>query len=184
MGRLKAKRDYEDLRKTRILENQARFASLGLHKTISDLRSLTSSAKSEKTHVRKYCKVDYSCSILRRSNRLKRISADCSTSEPISLRRSNRLKRNYGSSTPSPKAKVGPFGDEGEQKRPTNAALVRIKDWSSWLSPEVLSRRCRSKSRGSVHDPVFGICCHFCRFSTLKTLVQQNLVDNKKFSDD
>ncbi|XP_031106633.1 cell division cycle-associated protein 7-like [Ipomoea triloba] len=30
-------------------------------------------------------------------------------------------------------------------------------------SPDALSRRCSSKARGSVYDPVYGICCHFCR---------------------
>ena len=28
-------------------------------------------------------------------------------------------------------------------------------------------RRCDSKGRGGVYDPVLGICCHFCRYTTL-----------------
>lgn len=26
-------------------------------------------------------------------------------------------------------------------------------------------RRCDSKGRGGVYDPVLGICCHFCRYT-------------------
>lgn len=55
---------------------------------------------------------------------------------------------------------------EEDEKRPANAPLV---DWRLCRSAEVSSeRRCMSKGRGSVYDPVFGICCHFCRsISTL-----------------
>lgn len=35
------------------------------------------------------------------------------------------------------------------------------------ISEEALSRRCSSKGRGSLYDPIYGICCHFCRFSAL-----------------
>lgn len=51
-------------------EEQARLASLGLQKTISELRSITSSPKSDRTNVRKCQKVDYSSTPLRRSARL------------------------------------------------------------------------------------------------------------------
>lgn len=51
-----------------------------------------------------------------------------------------------------------------EEKRPANAPLVRLKGSTTQLSQYVLDRRCTSKGRGSVYDPVFGICCHFCRF--------------------
>jgi hypothetical protein len=27
-------------------------------------------------------------------------------------------------------------------------------------------RRCDSKGRGAVYDPVLGICCHFCRLDS------------------
>jgi len=30
-------------------------------------------------------------------------------------------------------------------------------------------RRCDSRGRGGVYDPVLGICCHFCRYSSLQT---------------
>lgn len=139
MGRLRAKTDYENLRNARILENKARLASLGLQKTLLELRPITSSTKSGKTHVRKFSKVDYS-------------------STP--LRRSSRLKGKSGSS--------GLFEDsEGEDNRwksPANAPSVRVRNGLvSRLSPDALGQRCTSKWRGSFYDPVYGICCHFCR---------------------
>ncbi|KAH6761525.1 hypothetical protein C2S52_018958 [Perilla frutescens var. hirtella] len=70
MGTFKTKSDYEELRNARIVENQARLATLGLQKTLSELRSLNSLPKSDKAHIRKYCKVDYSAAPLRRSARL------------------------------------------------------------------------------------------------------------------
>ncbi|KAL3818498.1 hypothetical protein ACJIZ3_004403 [Penstemon smallii] len=141
MGRLKAKSDYEELRKARISENQARLASLGLQKTISELRSLTSSPKSDKTHVRKYCKADYSSTPLRRSSRL--IGKPPSSQGELSY-----LEYSDG-------------GENGKE----NGVLVRGKRFlrRRQISPETLARRCQSKGRGSLYDPVYGICCHFCR---------------------
>jgi hypothetical protein len=40
-------------------------------------------------------------------------------------------------------------------------------------------RRCDSKGRGGVYDPVLGICCHFCRYTgdiaTLRTRSRSRL---------
>lgn len=166
MGRLGTS-DYEDLRNARILENKARMASLGLHKTVSELRSITSSGKPAKptTDIRKYCKKDYTIMPLRRSGRLKQ-----TTSTPhvrvrpnrISLRRSDRLRGKEG--------KVGGVSEESDEEseessphRPANKPLVKVGGLELQLSPEYSARRCDSKGRGSVYDPVFGICCHFCR---------------------
>ncbi|XP_073281868.1 uncharacterized protein [Primulina huaijiensis] len=137
MGRLRAKSDYEEIRNARISENQARLASLGLQKTISELRSLSSSAKSERTLVRKYCKVDYRSTPLRRSARL-------SGKSPTSQGRGstgNSKEKNPGN---------------GFRGRPKRGSLLMI-------SPEALARRCERKGRGSLYNPVYGICCHFCR---------------------
>ncbi|XP_021292200.1 cell division cycle-associated 7-like protein [Herrania umbratica] len=163
MGRLRVKSDYETLRNARIVENQARLASLGLHKTISELRSIVSSAKSEKTQLRKWQKKDYEITPLRRSNRLKRIPAS-STRASNFLRRSSRLRgRDIGEENGS-NSSLG----EGEEKRPANAPLVKIYGARHQLSPEDSARRCRRKEgRGSVYNSVFGICCHFCRQKTL-----------------
>ncbi|KAL9372335.1 hypothetical protein Peur_034579 [Populus x canadensis] len=173
MGKLKCKSDYEDLRNARILENQARLQSLGIHKTLSDLRSLTSS--SPKWERRKWTKRVYETAILRRSDRLKRISSvESSTqySNNLSLRRSNRLKE---ISTEPIKAvvmrkvKAGDDSEEEEdEKRPANAPLVKVKGvMQTQLSPEASARRCSSKGRGTIYNSVFGICCHFCRQKTL-----------------
>uniref|UniRef100_F6GSP0 Zinc-finger domain-containing protein n=1 Tax=Vitis vinifera TaxID=29760 RepID=F6GSP0_VITVI len=92
MGRLSAKIDYEEIRIARILENQAKLASLGLNKTLADLRAVASSAKSVKSHVRKAPKIYYSGMPLRRSSRLTKASTTESPSGHDSLRRSNRLR--------------------------------------------------------------------------------------------
>ncbi|KAI3499700.1 hypothetical protein L1887_35505 [Cichorium endivia] len=145
MGRFPAKSDYEDMRNARISENQARLASLGLQKTLSELRLITTPAKSPK---RKWAKVDYSSVPLRRSNRLKQVNPNSSDG---SVGRSLKFLPD------------SPNDDDSEEKekRPANNPLV---DWRLCRSAEVSSeRRCMSKGRGSVYDPVFGICCHFCR---------------------
>ncbi|XP_017974014.1 PREDICTED: cell division cycle-associated protein 7 [Theobroma cacao] len=163
MGRLRVKSDYETLRNARIVENQARLASLGLHKTISELRSIVSSAISEKTQLRKWQKKDYEITPLRRSNRLKRTPA-ASTRTSNFLRRSSRLR---GSDIGEENGSNSSSG-EGEEKRPANAPLVKTYGARNQLSPEDSARRCRRKEgRGSVYNSVFGICCHFCRQKTL-----------------
>ncbi|CAA0811266.1 Unknown protein [Striga hermonthica] len=138
MGRIKSISNYEDLRKARISENQARLASLGLAKTISELRALTSSPKSDESHVRKHRKVDHSSTPLRRSARL-------------------------GGKTPPPQEKSGYLegddeSDDENEKKGGKRGLQTHK-----ISLEALARRCESKSRGSLYHPVYGICCHFCR---------------------
>ncbi|XP_009617422.1 uncharacterized protein [Nicotiana tomentosiformis] len=160
MGRLGMKTDYEELRNARILENQARLAGLGLQKTIAELRTITSKPQSEK---KKYNKVDYFSTPLRRSNRLKG-----NTPPELDLRRSGRLNEKSCYSAPPAKRKLGLFegGDveDDTEKRPANAPLLRVKDGLiPHLTPEALSRRCTSKERGTIYDPIFGICCHFCR---------------------
>lgn len=58
-----------------------------------------------------------------------------------------------------------------ENRRPANMPLVKnMNGMEVWPSPESSSRRCNSKGRGSVYDPVFGICCHFCRFCAIPSL--------------
>ncbi|MFQ6632718.1 hypothetical protein Gotur_012015 [Gossypium turneri] len=163
MGKLRAKSDYESLRNARIVENQARLASLGVHKTISDLRSIVSSAKPK---VRKWQKKEYVITPVRRSTRFKGTPLSSSLASN-SLRRSNRLRgkaidfeeREEGSDS---------YSSEGKEKRPANAPLVMIDDASLQLSPEDSSRRCnRKEGRGSVYNSICGICCHFCRQKTL-----------------
>nr|XP_043618288.1 cell division cycle-associated 7-like protein [Erigeron canadensis] len=157
MGKIQAKSDYETIRNARISENQARLASLGLQKTITELRSITKTPTTTTTcsPKRKIVRPDpSSLPPLRRSNRLKQISPDPS-SEVIPIRRSLRFLPD--SSPKSPKGIVS----EEEKKRPANAPFIDDRLCrSAGVSSE---RRCMSKGRGSIYDPVFGICCHFCR---------------------
>lgn len=172
---------------------QARLASLGLQKTVAELRSISSKPQSEK---RKHNKVDYFSTPLRRSNRLKGNSSE------LALRSSDRLNENscrtakslyyclfspFFSGLISPHkcgfwnenvsffvlliGKLGLFeeGDDEDdiEMRPANAPLLRVKDGLILhLTPEALARRCASKDRGTIYDPFLGICCHFCRFWT------------------
>ncbi|KAK9925720.1 hypothetical protein M0R45_022989 [Rubus argutus] len=153
MGRLlPTKSDYEDRRNARILQNQARLNSLGVHKTLSELHSIASSAKPSKVHVRKHCNKVYDLTSLRRSDRLKGITTTQAPTTPnhISFRTSSLR---------------GAGGNEERTERwPANAPLVEVKGSEMQLiSSESWARRCDSKSRGSVYHSVFGICCHFCR---------------------
>ncbi|XVF09419.1 hypothetical protein REPUB_Repub07fG0091200 [Reevesia pubescens] len=167
MGRVRAKSDYESLRNARIRENQARLASLGVHNTISKLRSIVSSAKSENIHVRKWQKKEHKITPLRRSNRFKQIST-ASTPTSNFLRRSNRLRGKVRDYRDSEEGSNSSSSDDGEEKSPANAPSLKIYDARHQISPEDSARRCRGKEgRGSIYNPVFGICCHFCRQKTL-----------------
>ncbi|KAI4347286.1 hypothetical protein L6164_008108 [Bauhinia variegata] len=170
MGRIrgsKAYSNYENLRQTRILENQARLASLGIQKTISELRESAASAKTTKPK-RSYQKRVHGVTPLRRSKRIKGIDL---YAHPKSLppRRSQRLRScsSDPSSLKQEKVSSSEWEEEslscGEVKRPANAPLIILKGKELQLSAEASSRRCHSKGRGSVYDPVFGLCCHFCR---------------------
>ncbi|KAF8036306.1 hypothetical protein BT93_C2129 [Corymbia citriodora subsp. variegata] len=197
MGRSPAPVDYEDLRNARILENQARLASMGLQKTIHELRSLCSPAKPVRARPMKV----HSVGSLRRSERLRGKPASRSASvlvrrsdrpkgkfaaddvkmekgEISHLRRSNRLKSTSAESVPKQPAALdssncsseslpeegGEFWSTGSKSiRPANKPLLKLQGLDYQLSPDASSRRCNSKGRGSVYDPVFGISCHFCR---------------------
>jgi hypothetical protein len=69
-----------------------------------------------------------------------------------------------------------------EEKRPANAPLIELnpKDVEHFLSAESSGRRCDSKGRGSVYNPVLGICCHFCR-SIIILLPSYFFVQNMRF---
>ena len=54
---------------------------------------------------------------------------------------------------------------ESGENRPANAPLIELNGTEIQLSLEASAVRCNSKGRGSVYNPVFGICCHFCRCS-------------------
>ncbi|KAF8407597.1 hypothetical protein HHK36_006731 [Tetracentron sinense] len=183
MGRPRTESDYENLRNARISENQARMASLGLQKSVSELQAIISSAKFMKTPVRKWHRAVHECTPLRRSNRLNGMCGQA-VYGCTCLRRSTRLKGRSGD--PKSEHKFLQLSDqlkgksrecfsveahrngEGEEKRPANAPFLRVYASEIRHSPDVLARRCDSKGRGSLYDPVFGICCHYCSSLCLK----------------
>ncbi|KAJ4974482.1 hypothetical protein NE237_007656 [Protea cynaroides] len=163
MGRLAATFDYESLRNARISENQARLVSLGVQGKISELRAKASPAKPVETSVKKSCKKVYDRSSLRRSDRLKGKSGEVLFNSD-SLRYSERLRARSVNPLKLNRRRVLGNGDgEEEANTPANAPRLKVDTTELRPSPEVLSRRCDSKGRGSVYDPIFGICCHFCR---------------------
>ncbi|XP_054794293.1 uncharacterized protein LOC129299840 [Prosopis cineraria] len=178
MGRCRAKSDYEALRNARLLENQARLASLGLHKTISELRDATASAKPKPK--RAWNKRVYVVTPLRRSQRVNRTDLNGNSSN-LPPRRSQRLRGSITDPSSPKEEKVDVSEEEGEcvpfgseEKRPANAPLIKLKGAELQLSAESSAVRCNSKGRGSVYNPVFGICCHFCRcFLTFITLISR-----------
>ncbi|KAL9324415.1 hypothetical protein ACSQ67_009272 [Phaseolus vulgaris] len=179
----KAKFDYEALRKARMLENQACVG-----KTVSELRQqVIKKQQSRKTYQKKV----YGLTPLRRSLRISnnltpphsqpsRITSTQSqpskiTSTPSRIT-STQSQPSKITSTPSritstlptplltPKQdKVTLYGEKEEKQRPANAPLVNLSDADLLLSSENSARRCNSKGRGSIYNPVLGICCHFCR---------------------
>ncbi|KAI3920989.1 hypothetical protein MKW92_046620 [Papaver armeniacum] len=153
MGNLNSESKYESLRLARISENMARLASLGLDKSITELRTLASPSKTSPSE-RKCCRKVYDYSSLRRSNRL------ISQSESVP-RRSTRLNGNQISSL------QGKGGISKQKEWKLFEAEERELEDRNKISSDALPRRCDSRSRGSLYNPVFGICCHFCRIQLL-----------------
>ncbi|XP_020205233.1 uncharacterized protein LOC109790486 [Cajanus cajan] len=146
MGRVeeKGKCEYEALRKARMLENQARLESLGVANTISQLR------QNAKPKQRPYRKKLYGLTPLRRSQRLNNHLTPPSPSASLFT---PKIK----------KEKVTLCEEQEEKQRPANAPLINLRGFDLQISAEISARRCHSKGRGSVYNPVLGICCHFCR---------------------
>ncbi|KAL6003453.1 hypothetical protein ACLOJK_023683 [Asimina triloba] len=124
--------------------------------------------KSFKTPTRKYEKTVYDFTSLCRSDRLRRKPADptptpASTPTPTPTPTTTSSGKIALSSDPLPRRLPTKITEDVEKQRPANAPLVSIRQ-PQRLPPHVLARRCDSKSRGSVYDSVWGICCHFCRF--------------------
>ncbi|XP_020102797.1 cell division cycle-associated protein 7-like isoform X2 [Ananas comosus] len=148
MGKLDAKCDYESLRNARISDNKARMQSLGIRRCAGELNLITSPSRSRKDYTntpertKKARKIE--ATPLRRSDRVKKPS-DVEANSAPPLRRSDRLK----GKSPDP-VELTPQGG-----REVVVSEVERR--------QLLSRRCDSKGRGSVYDPVLGICCHFCR---------------------
>ncbi|TKY44820.1 Cell division cycle-associated protein 7 [Spatholobus suberectus] len=133
-----------------MLENQARLESLGVANTISQLRQ-------SKKH-RPYQKKVYGLTPLRRSQRI---------NNHLTPPRSQPPKDTLSTPCLAPKREKVTLCEEKEEEeekqRPANAPLINLSDADLQISAESSARRCNSKGRGSVYNPVLGICCHFCR---------------------
>ncbi|CAN6303828.1 unnamed protein product [Urochloa humidicola] len=169
MGRLSAKSDYESLRDARISENMARMEMLGLRRCAGELSDIASASsrraagsatprKTPRPRVR-------SMTPLHRSGRL---AAATPTGSASSHRRSARLSGlsvqhkalpPKGALSKLAAAAAGETDEDDDDDEEENLALMVDKERVQALQ----ERRCDSKGRGGVYDPVLGICCHFCR---------------------
>ncbi|XP_061343753.1 uncharacterized protein LOC133289771 [Gastrolobium bilobum] len=151
--RARAKSEYEALRNARMLENQARLESLGVLNSISQLRQASAQRKKPRN------KRVYGLTPLRRSQRITATSTANHLPPPCS-----HPLRDSSTHPLSPKQeKVTLCEGEEEEKRPANAPLVKLRGVDLQISAESSALRCNSKGRGSIYNPVLGICCHFCR---------------------
>ncbi|KAI3946483.1 hypothetical protein MKX01_017699 [Papaver californicum] len=139
MGNLNSESKYENLRLARISENRARLAYLGLDTGITELRTVVSSSTTS-PNKRKWCKKVYDYSSLRRSNRL------IPQSESVP-RRPTRLNGRGGIS----KQKEWKLFDAEE----------RELEEKNRISSDALTRRCDSKSRGSIYNLFWGFVATF-----------------------
>ncbi|KAF8733726.1 hypothetical protein HU200_014572 [Digitaria exilis] len=160
MGKLSAKSDYESLRDARISENMARMEMLGLLRCAVELSDIAS-ASSSRASPRKAPKPRVmSMTPLRRSGRL---VAATQTASASTRRRSARLNGESVQHKALPPigalSKLAAVAVEETDEDEENLALVVDKKRVQALQ----ERRCDSKARGAVYDPVLGICCHFCR---------------------
>ncbi|PAN45410.1 hypothetical protein PAHAL_9G116600 [Panicum hallii] len=168
MGKLSAKSDYECLRDARISENMARMEMLGLLRCAGELSDIASAsshraAGSATPRNRKPPRPRVmSMTPLRRSSRLAAATPTGSTS---TNRRSARLNGQSVQHKALPpkgalsKLAAATAAETDEDDDEENLALVVDKKRVQALQ----ERRCDSKGRGGVYDPVLGICCHFCR---------------------
>ncbi|MED6167469.1 hypothetical protein PIB30_002951 [Stylosanthes scabra] len=152
--------EYENVRKTRMLENQARLESLGLLKTVSELRHHHNSSPKSKPSKNKKL---FSLTPLRRSQRLNptttlnppRPSLRSAAARQLSLKQEKEKESSVD-------------GEEREEEvRPANAPFVKLSIEQLEILEEASPRRCNRNGRGCIYNPTLGICCHFCRQKTL-----------------
>ncbi|KAJ1691962.1 hypothetical protein LUZ63_016117 [Rhynchospora breviuscula] len=126
--------DYENIQNATISENLARMESLGLLCAARELNEvMSSSPKSSKPNT------DGADSKLKRKYERKQLTP---------IRRSSRLETIH--SNKSETLFPGPIDFEEKEVSNTDRRARQ-------------ARRCDSKGRGSIYDPILGICCHFCR---------------------
>ncbi|KAM0898862.1 hypothetical protein ACQ4PT_021674 [Festuca glaucescens] len=154
MGRLGDKSDYESIREARISENKARMEMLSLLRCAGELSAIAPSTARRAGSVtpRKTPKPPRVLTPLRRSGRL--TPAATTAGSEAGRRCSPRLNGGL-------EYKALPYREEetDEDDDEEKAAVYIDKERLRVLQ----ERRCDSKGRGAVYDPVLGICCHFCR---------------------
>ncbi|CAL4918677.1 unnamed protein product [Urochloa decumbens] len=163
MGRLSAKSDYESLRDARISENMARMEMLGLRRCageLSDIASASSLRATGSATPRKTPRPRVKSMIpLRRSGRL---AVATPTGSASSHRRSARLNGQSVQHTALPPngglSKLAAAAADETDEDDEEEVVVDKKRVQA-----LQERRCDSRGRGGVYDPVLGICCHFCR---------------------
>uniref|UniRef100_A0A0E0GSP4 Zinc-finger domain-containing protein n=1 Tax=Oryza nivara TaxID=4536 RepID=A0A0E0GSP4_ORYNI len=177
MGSLGGKSDYESVRDARISENLARMEMLGLRRCAGELSAIASASASASaaasrragiggTTPRRNPKPPRVLTPLRRSGRLVAIAAAAPAGSASGPRRSGRLNGQTTEHKALPlKGSLSKFAaeeaeEEEEEEQEEKKAMVVIDKERVRILQE---RRCDSKGRGAVYDPVLGICCHFCR---------------------
>uniref|UniRef100_A0A0D9VY47 Zinc-finger domain-containing protein n=1 Tax=Leersia perrieri TaxID=77586 RepID=A0A0D9VY47_9ORYZ len=172
MGSLGGKSDYESVREARISENMARMEMLGLRRCASELSAIASASAASRRGAgtpRKTPRPPRVLTPLRRSGRLLAVAAAASPAGSASgRRRSARLSGQATEHKALPlRGSLSKFAaeeteedeEEEEEEEEGKAVMVIDKERVQILQ----ERRCDSKGRGAVYDPVLGICCHFCR---------------------
>ncbi|CAJ1952112.1 unnamed protein product [Sphenostylis stenocarpa] len=164
--------EYEAFRRACMLDNQACVAleSLGAAKTVSQYQQQVD----EQQALQLYEMNDNGLTPVRRStrisNKLKASLSQPSTSSqpPRITSKPSKITSKSSKSTSIipqpltinfPQPLFNPAQDKvslhKKRKRPAKTTVLDLLDGSA--------KRCDSKGRGSVYDPVVGICCHFCR---------------------
>ncbi|XP_064966576.1 uncharacterized protein LOC103987532 isoform X2 [Musa acuminata AAA Group] len=141
MGASGEKSAYERLRDARVQENKVRLESLGLLRRAGELRAVVSSSSSA-TGGR---------SGVKRKRKIRIVDG-------TPLRRSERLKSKQDDDDDADSSPPDTLGGNA-----TVAASSEYRDVIHQVRKRLFSDGRASKSRGSVYDPVLGICCHFCR---------------------
>ncbi|KAJ7193494.1 hypothetical protein O6H91_08G049600 [Diphasiastrum complanatum] len=129
---------YESLRLSRIAENQARMAALGVKGKAAGLAAFFKVTRTSSMAARKPVQLAL---FTRRSERIRcktpAIMLDVDEDVRLRSKKTNRLS-----------ALATPNNDD-----------LKILE----ISPVLMAQRCNSRGRGSLYDAIIGICCHFCR---------------------
>ncbi|GBG45643.1 hypothetical protein CBR_g79093 [Chara braunii] len=182
---------YEEQRLARIAENKARLLAAGIHSDVANLRASMRSATLPSYRLdRKKVKQEEGMEDGSAANEvgMRSRAAAAAASAESSRRRSERLvaiapvNYNEGKDERTPginkrpivtkeyelgafeRLSAGALMSSAGRRRKVYDNLEADEGWKPLVLPPHLQRhRCDSEGRGSVYDPVVGLCCHFCR---------------------